>query len=177
MHNFDLTTQNRNGFRLALGADLAYSEKKYADYSVALVMAEHQGLYYVLDVQRHQIKAPKFDALVKGLKQTYGVHKTRWYTNTTEEGLADVIGVKPVLAKDDKFIRAQPVAAAWNAGRVLVPEHAPWLDKFVSEVCGFTGIEDEHDDQVDALASAYDALQSNATYEGWGNIEPPKRRI
>ena len=62
------------------------------------------------------------------------------------------------IAKGDKFVRAQPVAAAWNAGKVLVPRNAPWVDAFLSELASFTGLGDAHDDQVDALASAYDSL-------------------
>jgi len=176
VHTFDLRTINTTGFRSALGADLAYSTKKYADYSVAMVMAEHAGTYYVLHVERRQCKAPEFDSLVKALKQTYGVHRSRWYTNTVEEGLADMIGVKPVLAKEDKFIRAQPVAAAWNAGKILVPQNAPWVDAFVSEVAGFTGIDDDHDDQVDALAAAFDELaRGGASYEGLARTEMQRR--
>lgn len=179
-HYFDLRTINLTGCRMALGADLAYSTKKWADWSVALVLAELNGTFYVLDVQRHRVKAPQFDAIVKGLKKTHGVHKTRWYTSSTEEGLADMIAVKAVLASDhgDKFVRAQPVAAAWNAGKILVPKDAPWTEEFIRELVSFTGVDDDHDDQVDAFAAAYDALHSTATYgEGWGDHEMPKRRI
>jgi predicted phage terminase large subunit-like protein len=62
--------------------------------------------------------------------------------------------------------RAQPVAAAWNQKRILLPEGAPWLSEFLSEVCGFTGVKDRHDDIVDALAAAYDALQGGPAEVG-----------
>jgi predicted phage terminase large subunit-like protein len=83
-------------------------------------------------------------------------------------------------ATTDKFIRAQPVAAAWNAGSVMVRrgEH-PWHHAFLDELRDFTGVGDAHDDQVDALAGAFAALQqsrpalpSRAAYDML-----PKRRM
>jgi phage terminase large subunit-like protein len=42
-----------------------------------------------------------------------------------------------------------------QAGEVL--DAAPeWVGPFVSELRSFTGINDKHDDQVDALAAAYE---------------------
>lgn len=59
--------------------------------------------------------------------------------------------------RGDKFVRAQPVASAWNEGRVRVPTRAPWLADFLQEVADFTGAGDKADDQVDALAWAWAA--------------------
>ena len=63
--------------------------------------------------------------------------------------------IHEVAPMGDKFTRAQPVAAAWNDGRVRVPMHAPWLSDFLAEVASFTGVGDKHDDQIDALSQAY----------------------
>jgi predicted phage terminase large subunit-like protein len=60
-------------------------------------------------------------------------------------------------------LRAQPVASAWNSGRILVPTNSPWATPFVDEVLSFTGVADAHDDQVDALAAAYDVLYPQTT--------------
>jgi predicted phage terminase large subunit-like protein len=62
----------------------------------------------------------------------------------------------------DKFTRSLPVSAAWNDGRVRVPENIrdnPWLHDFLREVEAFTGIKDRHDDQIDAMAHCYNAAQ------------------
>ncbi len=150
----------------AIGFDLAYSKRTSADYSVALLLAKDAaGLNYVMHVERHQLRAPDFRARVRPMVRAHPFAETRWYAAGPELGVADLFaeGDDPVYvgaqkAEGDKFTRAQPVAAAWNAGRVLVPREAPWLEPFVSEVCGFTGLDDDHDDQVDALAAAYDVL-------------------
>jgi predicted phage terminase large subunit-like protein len=61
-------------------------------------------------------------------------------------------------AIQDKYGRAINVAAAWNANRISVPMNSPWSNAFVEEVLAFTGVGDVHDDQVDAMAAAYDQL-------------------
>lgn len=160
------------GLVYGVGVDLAYSSKTHADYSVAVVLAredvpangvEGHRRFYVVDVIRKQCPAPEFAAT---LRSVYGRHPTaarRAYLAGTEKGTDDFltsqgvrIGAMPPTG--DKFIRAQPVAAAWNRGHVLVPESAPWADAFVSELAGFTGVNDDHDDQVDAFAAAFDVL-------------------
>jgi hypothetical protein len=91
--------------------------------------------------------------------------------------------VEHMPATTDKYQRAQATAARWNAGEIVVPqggdpdcpacalrntvagagacsEHAApeWIDDLLAEVCAFTGKNDPHDDFVDALAGASDAI-------------------
>jgi len=178
VHTYDPVSINWNGARTGLGVDCAYSAKTYSNYSVGLVLVELDDRFYVRDVQRHQLKTTPFKAVLDGQKKAFGARRSRWYTSTTEEGTAELLGITPELARADKFVRAQPVAAAWNAGRVLVPQNAPWVDAFISEVMSFTGVDDDHDDQVDALAAAYDLLaKPAASYEGLGSSGGLQRRI
>lgn len=155
--------------RAGLGLDLAYTAKTSADWSVVVtLLLAPDGLCYVVDVQRVQMRAPDFIKLVRRHRKQYPHARARWYVSSTEKGLAEVINpeltwLEAPLASDrgDKFVRAQPVAAAWNAGKVLVPEDSeafPWVSGFVSELVNFTGLGDKRDDQVDALAAGYDAL-------------------
>lgn len=164
------------GRKVALGADAAYSERTYADFSVALAMASWGGKFYVLDVDRSQVKAPAFRERIDAMKARHSITRSRWYTSTTESGLALMLGVTPIIARADKFVRAQKYAAAWNAGKVLCPAGAPWLNDFVAEHVAFTGVDDLHDDQVDAGAAAYDELESPApSYAGLPKIHVPRR--
>lgn len=157
-------------FRLAIGVDLAYSARISANYSAAILLAcigdpTTDGLVFVLDVRRMQVKAPEFAVALGGVRTAAPWAPMRWYCSGTEKGGADLVNaLNPRLRLEampttaDKFVRAQPVAAAWNAGRVLVPRDAPWLDPFIAEIVAFTGVNDPLDDQVDALAAAFDAL-------------------
>lgn len=157
------------GMRVSIGLDLAYTASTKADYSAAVVLGESRGTIYVLDVDRGQVAVPAFAERVRQLQNRYPGAIATWHTSTTEQGLASLltsmgVHVRAELARADKFVRAQPVAAAWNAGSILVPggtDDAPplWVEPFVRELCSFTGLGDRHDDQVDAMASAYEPLR------------------
>jgi phage terminase large subunit-like protein len=76
-------------------------------------------------------------------------------------------------AVTDKFVRAQPTAATFNAGRILLPANGgPTFDKFSSVLAGFTGLNDKEDDDVDAIGAAHDAgmQRGNSSSIGSGDI-------
>lgn len=187
-------------FRVAIGVDLAYTAKTQADSSVAVVLGEFEGRVFVIDVVRRQVKAPDFKNELLRLAARYPGAPMRIYGAGTETGAIDLMrdGDVPLTQrppKGDKFVRAQPVAAAWNRGEILVPageddrdidpdelvngrrrrvRPAPeWVNDFLAEVAGFTGVNDKHDDQIDALAAAYDELMSASSVEYDFSIDLP----
>lgn len=162
------------GYRVAIGVDCAYSENKKSDYSVGLALAAYDirdttgrivdTQYYVLLVHRVQIDSPAFSKILNGMSVAWPGSPMWWYMAGPEKGVAQHIRnegarmLRAIPATVDKLIRAQPVAAAWNRGKIFVPRDAPWVAELLKEVLGFTGVKDLHDDQVDALAAAFDAL-------------------
>lgn len=163
-------------YRVAIGGDFAYSEKTRADYSVYVVLAEADGVFYVLDFWRGHVESPEFARVLMGADDAPG--PIPWYglplyayLGGTELGVAQhfrELGVPVVVmptSDGSKFVRAQSCAAAWNAGRMLLPEGAPWLEEFIAEICGFTGVKDKHDDIVDALVSAFNSMTGGALPE------------
>lgn len=155
----------RDGYRLAIGIDLAYTARTHADYSVAVVLASTAEAAYVLDVIRGQWEAPEFARRLRGLRERYPSAPLAAFASGTEKGALQFfrdlgVPVRELPVQADKFVRAQAVAAAWNEGRVRVPERAPWLAAFLDELLSFTGVHDVHDDQVDALASAWHLLHN-----------------
>ena len=162
-----------NGFREGWGVDLAYTAKTSANYSVCLAGRMTRGpdkddkgklilRLYLTDCQRKQVDSPSFTLTLKSM--TAGRRgPMRWYCATSEQGAGQFVKQKiPTfeirIATADKFVRATPVAAAWNDGRVMVPREAPWLEDLLDEIEVFTGTNDPADDQVDALAALWDAL-------------------
>lgn len=154
------------GYRQARGFDLAYSRSKHADFSVIISgrYYHQQQALYIEDVWRGQVESRVFANVAK-----LGQGQMHIYAHGTERGVIDMFVRDhrlPIVTHDardggDKFSRAQPVASAWNNGRVLLPQAAPWLEAFLSEVLNFTGVADLHDDQVDSLASLWDAIAGN----------------
>lgn len=159
--------------RIVIGIDCAYTKKTHSDYSVAVVLGvDKQGIHYILEVVRKQCEAPEFEQVLRSLRLKYGSPPIYWYTGGTEKAVADFfinrgLPVKAITARDDKFVRAQAVAAAWNAGRVLMPaQTTSWSGPFLSEVLLFTGLDDPHDDQVDALAAAFIPSAGKKVFRG-----------
>lgn len=173
-----------DNYAVAYGCDLAYTSKSSSDWSILVRGLWDGRCLYVTDVWRRQIKAPHFLALmVNECGQDPG--PILWHCSGTEKGVAQFAAdalAKPLAkagcrflywpAASDKFIRAQPASSAWDAGRILLPsKHAkrrdgrrfwindntqpPWMPRFIGTVCGFTGVKDLEDDDVDALSSLY----------------------
>lgn len=167
------------GCTLVMAADPAASEKTTADYSTICVLALRQEEVdgakrlraYVVDFYRRQVTVPDFVQALLAMQQ-------KWYGAAT--GVEAVGGFKavPQMLRSlnpkvkiveihptrDKFQRAQGTAAAWNAGDILLPMRAIWAPALIDEVRVFTGVTDAHDDQVDALAHA------------WNMASAPRRR-
>lgn len=151
----------------AIGVDFAYSTKSTSDRSVAVLAGHAGGKTYVLDVIAVREEPKDFRARIGALVDRHPGVSLSAYISGTERGIVAFfqdggLPINAVPASSDKFTRAVAAAAAWNTGRILLPRGAPWLDTFVSEVCGFTGIKDRHDDHVDALVAAFDACAGGA---------------
>lgn len=183
-------------FRPGRGLDLAYTAKTKADWSVLVTCVVAPGhdkwgrpaaCYYVVDVLRKQCQAPEFQEHMRRHIKGRWPRTPIWIygANGPEAGAIDLMrggekGLRQLVrlpAVGDKFVRASPLAAAWNAGRVLVPEDSeafPWVDEYVAEHVAFTGVGDAQDDQVDASAAMYDSVAlaiSDRDIEG-----PPRLR-
>lgn len=173
--------------RCAIGLDLAYSKKTSSDYSVAVVMGESDGVFYVLDVIREQCRAPDFLGRVRALRMRYPTARCRWYAAGTERGTADFfnqdrsIRLEALPPKGDKFMRALGYSAAWNAEKICLPQDPDgngspnWVQGFIEEHQSFTGSGDGHDDQIDAAVAAFDVLAGSHSEQRVGMVG--KRRL
>lgn len=159
--------------QLAYGIDMAYTKRTSSDWSVIVWMAKamndyFQPVYYVLHVDRVQVKSPQFGALVKARLEHHWSN-VFWRAVGPEIGSADMMAehlgvpISFLPTRGDKFIHAQPFAAAWNDGRVRLPvEATSWKADYIKELSRFTGVNDAEDDQVDASCNAFDGLTGAA---------------
>lgn len=164
VYRYDPEELPRYGYREAMGIDAAYTRTTSSDSSAYNVQRRFGDRLYVVESFRGKLPVPDFMRRVGGVQKARGGIPCRWYTSTIESGVADLAAgygasVEAVRASQDKFLRGQPMAGAWNDGRVLVPSSGePWVDVFLNSMLDFTGIGDEVDDEVDAAVAAYDVL-------------------
>lgn len=191
---YDPATVDFNGCRTGIGADPAASEKTSADYSAAVAgrfmgVADTRKLY-IREVLREQVAIPQFVSDLRAFQARHdqspaavegaGVGKA---VVQTLRAVDSKIRVTESPTKGDKFQRAQGVAAAWNDGRVMVPltpigeEPPPWLKEFLDEIAAFTGVSDDHDDQVDALAHLWNGSATAARHAPPPSLPTNRRRI
>jgi hypothetical protein len=148
--------------RYVIGVDLAYSEEPHSDYLAIVVLKVWEGNAHVCNVLREKRDLEKAVAHLRQMKVMYPGAAMYSYISGPEKSAVNYINdcgipLQPILARSPKYNRSQRTRDAWNLGRILLPEHAPWLSGFVARAQAFTGQEKAgDDDEIDALVSACD---------------------
>lgn len=181
-HAFDAT-----GCRIILFADPAASKRTTANHSAVLALyvkgygVEMRG--WVREVYREQQTIPQFVRDLRAFQLRHGsavvnVEAVAGFKAVPQmlREIDENVQVSEVVPLGDKFQRAQPAASAWNDGRILVPDKAPWLEAFLAELRSFTGVNDAADDQVDCLSGAWNEADKGVTFKPAGFPLLPRRR-
>ena len=138
------------------------------DWTVGLLMAEQDGVFWIADVVR--FRGSPLD-VENGVKHTADVDGRGTPIYIEEEGGGSgkfvidhyqrqvlpgfaVRGDRPTAAKE---VRASPFSAASESGNVKLVR-ARWNAEFLDEVEGAFGNGGAHDDQIDAAAAAHALL-------------------
>ena len=177
--------------RRATGVDLTHSSRTRTDFHASVTLLERDGVFWVMDVRRQRGTLtdevrdghPPRLGFVRELQQVRSLHGSRFgmYTGRDEDLVLNLlatlgsegIAIEARRAVSDKWQRAQPAAAAWKAGKVLVPIDAPWANDFIAELVSFPG--GANDDQVDAFAAAFDLLARSSELAPSGSKELAER--
>lgn len=159
------------GHRIAMGVDLAISEKATADYTAICVLGRDvSGCLHVLDVERirgsfqQQIdlikqKAAKWQPSVVGIEDVQ--YQRVMVQQISAQTSLNVRGIRP---DKDKVSRFAPLEGRYELGQIY---HVRGLDPaFEAELLSFPM--GAHDDQVDAMSIAFEALNHQ---------EPPKTML
>ena len=168
----DLAARCRSGYRYVAGMDTAYSARSRSDASVAIEgivwadpLLDGQERLYVTRVIHTRARAPDFIDMLRTLQADH----VRWRLYGAEHGTGDYMerDSGKYLVRDtqviDKYAYAQPAAAGWNAGMLLLPRgrQQPVDDlpagilQLMREATAFTGDDDPEDDCIDACASMW----------------------
>lgn len=138
--------------------DTAFKDKSQNDYSVCTVWGEAQNGFYVLDVWREKVEFPELKRVAVALYERDRPNVVIVEDKASGQSLIQElqrntrIPVLPVKVDRDKVARAYSITPLIEAGKVLLPEAAPWLFDYLEELSAFPNA--AHDDQVDSTTQA-----------------------
>ena len=149
-----------------LAATEITAENKTPDRTAGCLMARmRNGQYIILDAKRMAFSASAVRQLVKSTavtdKAVFGCRRVSIPQDPGQAGKEQSESYRRELAgftveskpvSGDKIRRAEPFAAQWQVGNVLLLE-GEWNDVFMDELEGFPDA--LHDDQVDAASDAF----------------------
>jgi len=138
--------------------DTAFKGGQSDDWSVCTVWAEAEAGYYLVDLWRGRVEFPELKRQAVALNDRD--HPTAILVEDAASGQSLIqelrrgtrLPVLPVRPDRDKISRMTAVTPLIEAGRVLLPERAPWLADYLGELSAFPN--GEHDDQADSTSQA-----------------------
>lgn len=153
------------------GIDLAVSPETDRDYSAAAKLGlTARGDLVVLDIVRKQVRYPTFRHVLTQVAKDDGLG-VEWAIGTggTQKGLVQdlqdsddlsMVTIHPIpetKREGSKLIRANRWISRLEMGRMYIVR-ADWNEAFLAEMDDFTGHNDLHDDQIDAISIAYELM-------------------
>lgn len=176
--------------RVVIAVDPAGSKKTKANHTVAVALyCTGYGVEmraYLRGLLRLQLEPPQ---AARELLAFQRKHAAKLWIEGTRDGQAQATSLREIVpeldvdfvhATEDKFIRAQPLSAAWNGDpalgiepRFFVPAEAEQIGCSREDLANylrvcekFTGLGDVEDDDIDATAHAFNvaAAEFDANY-------------
>ncbi len=150
--------------RVVISWDTASTLSETSDWSVGTVWGARGLDFYLLEVFRERLESPDLRRAIIRLHHQH--HAAATLIEQTELGRAlaqDLYQTRHLRAitlrpEGDKLARLLAQAARFEAGQVHLPENAPWLAAYLTELLGFPNA--PHDDQVDSTSQALNWLTS-----------------
>ena len=145
----------KSGGRIIQSWDTASKANKTNDYSVCTTWLEHRGDYYLLNVFRDRLEYPALRRRIidhaKAAPTRIVLIEDASSGTQLAQDLCDEGAIRPIAIRPEreKIVRVEARCATIEAGHVWLPDSAPWLDDFLSEVLSFPN--GRYDDQVDSM--------------------------
>ena len=140
--------------------DTASTVSTTSDYSVCITFGIVNDTAHVLDVVRVQLEYPHLRRRVLAERERFDAHYVLIEKSSSGIQLGQDLGLEGELQpiswrpRGNKVERLEIHSAKIESGYVRLPERAPWLEEFRSELLVFPN--GRHDDQVDALTQFLD---------------------
>ena len=152
-------------YKIVQSWDTASKKGKQNDYTVCSTWGITKSGYYLLDVWKDKVEAPELRKQMKALAAKWSPHVV--LVEDTSNGTAAIQDLKrdtrlPIIAthpSTDKVERANTASPTVEAGKVYLPESAPWTADLVEEMITFPAT--DHDDAVDTVTQFINWANSN----------------
>jgi len=160
--------------------DTASKDNPHNDFSVCVTALVWQKRVYILDVFRKRLQFPELRAHVIRLAREYGAHVVliedqssgsqliQTLMAESPQGVPEPIGRRPEL---DKVARVAGISVMIELRQLLLPDDAPWLGEFRSELLAFPNA--RFDDQVDALSQLMIWMRDRDRFDAGSGIGAP----
>ena len=149
--------------RIVQSWDTAFKTGAENDFSACTTWGVADSGYYLLWFWRGKVEFPELKRRMKWLADEYKPNQILVEDRASGQSLiqelkyASALPIIPVKVGSDKRSRADPITGVIEAGKVFLPESAPWLNDFVDELAAFpNGV---HDDAVDSTSQAINYLR------------------
>ena len=149
--------------------DTAVKADQIHDPSCCITFGMKQDGHDVLDVTVARMEYPDLKRKVMSHAQAWGADAVLIEDKASGQSLLQdlrretalpLIAIEP---RGDKVTRIVGCSAIIEAGKVRLPEHAHWLEAFISELLLFPNA--IHDDQVDALSQYLNWVKGRTSFD------------
>jgi predicted phage terminase large subunit-like protein len=133
-------TPPENPTMIVLSWDTASKAKELSAYSVCTVWFVTESGFYLMDVWRDRVEMPRLQSTVISLGERWAPNAILIEDKASGTGVIQLVQAKawlpivPIEPEGDKVTRLAVESPAIEAGRVWLPNHAPWLPEFEKEL-------------------------------------------
>ena len=149
--------------RIVQSWDTAFKRGTENDFSVCTTWGVAENGFYLLHLWRRRVEFPELKRVLASLAEQWKPNailiedKASGQSLIQELKLSTALPIIPVRVDSDKETRAQAVTPLMEAGKIFLPESAPWVSDFIEEMACFPN--GNHDDVVDATTQALNFLR------------------
>lgn len=156
---YDAVPDVTPGVQIVQSWDVAATATTRSDWSVCTTWAAERKTFYLVDVWRGRLEYPDLKRKVVAQQQAHRaqtvlIEKAGLGLNLVQDLKAESPALFPhpigIVPQGDKVTRMEAESARIEAGHVVLPRQAPWLDGFLAEMLAFPN--GRHDDQVDSVS-------------------------
>lgn len=156
--------------RIIQSWDTAFKKGKENDPSCCLTWGEAKNGYYLLDRWNQRVEYPELKRTAKQMNSKWNPNACLVEDKASGQSLIQEMKREtriPIIAINpdaDKVARANSVTPLCEAGKVFLPEDAPWILEFIDQMAIFPNA--DHDEDADCTSQALSYMARGGSTTG-----------